>query len=71
MSEEKKSEVETVDKPEEFDKEGFDRIQRKAQEYEAKLRERLGKFNINEVLRQAKDLRSCLLRVSAKSAMCF
>ena len=61
MSEEKKSEVETVDKPEEFDKEGFDRIQRKAQEYEAKLRERLGKFNINEVLRQAKDLRSCFI----------
>ena len=43
---------------EEFDREGFERLQRQAQEYEAKLRERLGKFNINEVLRQAKDLRS-------------
>ena len=28
-------------------------MQHQAQEYEAKLRERLGKFNINEVLRQA------------------
>ena len=43
---------------EQFDREGFERLQRQAQEYEAKLRERLGKFNINEVLRQAKDLRS-------------
>lgn len=43
---------------EQFDREGFERIQRKAQDYEAKLRERLGKFDINEVLRQAKDLRS-------------
>src|ERR1700690_2139488 len=43
---------------EEFDREGFERLQRQAQEYEARLRERLGKFNINEVLRQAKDLRS-------------
>ena len=41
-----------------FDREGFERIQRKAQEYEARLRERLGKFSIDEVLRQAKDLRS-------------
>jgi len=41
-----------------FDREGFERLQRQAQEYEAKLRERLGKFNINDVLRQAKDLRS-------------
>ena len=37
---------------------GFERLQRQAQEYESKLRERLGKFNINDVLRQAKDLRS-------------
>jgi hypothetical protein len=43
---------------EEFDREGFERLQRQAQEYEAKLRERLGKFNINEILWQAKDLRS-------------
>ena len=43
---------------EEFDREGFERLQLQAQEYEAKLRERLGKFNINDVLRQAKDLRS-------------
>ena len=43
---------------EKFDREGFERLQRQAQEYEAKLRERLGKFNINDVLRQAKDLRS-------------
>jgi hypothetical protein len=37
-----------------FDREGFERLQRQSQEYEAKLRERLGKFNINDVLRQAK-----------------
>ena len=43
---------------EKFDREGYERLQRKAQEYEAKLREHLGKFDINEVLRQAKDLRS-------------
>ncbi len=41
-----------------FDREGFERIQHVAQEYEAKLRERLGKFSIDDVLRQAKDLRS-------------
>ena len=51
MSEEKIEE-------EKFDREGFERLQRQAQEYESKLRERLGKFNINDVLRQAKDLRS-------------
>ncbi len=45
-------------KEEMFDREGFERLQRKAQEYEAKLRERLGKFSIDDVLRQAKDLRS-------------
>ena len=49
------------EKVEEFDREGFERLQRQAQAYEAKLRERLGKFNINEVLRQAKDLRSCFV----------
>jgi hypothetical protein len=49
------------EKVEEFDREGFERLQHQAQEYEAKLRERLGKFNINEVLRQAKDLRSCFV----------
>jgi hypothetical protein len=43
---------------EKFDREGFERLQRQAQEYESKLRERLGKFNIKDVLRQAKDLRS-------------
>jgi hypothetical protein len=43
---------------EEFDREGFERLQSQAQEYEAKLMERLGKFNINDILRQAKDLRS-------------
>ena len=48
----------TEENLEEFDREGFERLQRQAQEYESKLRERLGKFNINEVLRQAKDLRS-------------
>lgn len=42
---------------EKFDQEGFERIKRQMEEYEAKMRERLGKFNINEVLRQAKDLR--------------
>jgi hypothetical protein len=44
--------------PEEFDREGFERIQKTAQEYEARLREHISKFNINEILRQAKDLRS-------------
>jgi hypothetical protein len=43
---------------EQFDKEGFERLKRQYEEYESKLRERLGKFSINEVLRQAKDLRS-------------
>jgi hypothetical protein len=43
---------------EKFDQEGFERIKRQYEESEAKMRERLGKFNINEVLRQAKDLRS-------------
>ena len=43
---------------EQFDKEGFERLKGQYEEYEAKLRERLGKFNINEILRQAKDLRS-------------
>jgi len=51
MSEEKVEE-------EKFDREGFESLQRQAQEYEVKLRERLGKFNISDVLRQAKDLRS-------------
>jgi hypothetical protein len=45
-------------KEEQFDREGFERLQRDAQEYESRLRERLGKFSIDEVLRQAKDLRS-------------
>ena len=43
---------------EQFDREGFERLKRQYEDYEAKLRERLGKFNINEILRQAKDLRS-------------
>ena len=43
---------------EKFDQEGFERIKQAYEEYEAKMRERLGKFNINEILRQAKDLRS-------------
>ena len=43
---------------EKFDQEGFDRIRQAYEEYEAKMRESLGKFNINEILRQAKDLRS-------------
>ena len=43
---------------EQFDREGFERLKRQYEDYEAKLRERIGKFNINEVLRQAKDLRS-------------
>ena len=43
---------------EKFDQEGFERIKKAYEESEAKMRERLGKFNINEVLRQAKDLRS-------------
>jgi hypothetical protein len=43
---------------EKFDQGGFERLKRQMEDYEAKMRERLGKFNINEVLRQAKDLRS-------------
>jgi hypothetical protein len=43
---------------EKFDQEGFERLKKQYEDYEAKLRGRLGKFNINEVLRQAKDLRS-------------
>ena len=43
---------------EKFDQEGFDRLKKQYEEYESRLRERLGKFNINEILRQAKDLRS-------------
>jgi len=42
---------------EKFDQEGFERLKKQMDEYEAKMRERLGKFNINEVLRQSKDLR--------------
>jgi len=51
MSEEKVEE-------EKFDREGFERLQRQAQEYESKLRDRLGKINISDVLRQAKNLQS-------------
>ncbi len=43
---------------EKFDSEGFERLRKEYEIYEARLRERLGKFNINEVLQQAKDLRS-------------
>jgi len=43
---------------EHFDREGFERLRQQYNEYEARLRERLGKFNISEVLKQAKDLRS-------------
>jgi hypothetical protein len=46
---------------EQFDKEGFERLKSQYDEYEARLRERLGKFSINEVLRQAKDLRSVFI----------
>jgi hypothetical protein len=47
-----------VENTEKFDQEGFERLKKQYEEYEGKLRERLGKFNINEILRQAKDLRS-------------
>ena len=43
---------------EQFDREGFERLKKECEAYEARLRERIGKFNINEILRQAKDLRS-------------
>jgi hypothetical protein len=43
---------------EEFDAEGFQHLKKEYEEYESKLRECLGKFSINEVLRQAKDFRS-------------
>jgi hypothetical protein len=33
---------------EKFDQEGFERLKKQMEEYEAKMRERLGKFNINE-----------------------
>ena len=46
---------------EKFDREGFERLQKMSKEYEAHLRERLGKFNIDEVLRQARDLRCCFI----------
>lgn len=49
------------EKIEQFDKEGFERLKTRYEEYEGKLRERLGKFNINEVLRQSKDLRSVFI----------
>ena len=42
---------------EQFDKEGFERLKKQYDQYEARLRERIGKFNIDDVLRQAKDLR--------------
>jgi hypothetical protein len=44
-----------------FDQEGFERIKKQYDEYAAQLRERMGKFNINEILRQAKDLRSVFI----------
>ena len=43
---------------EQFDREGFEKLKRQYEDYEAKLRERLGKFSINDVLQRAKDLRS-------------
>jgi hypothetical protein len=46
---------------EKFDQEGFERIKHQYEEYEGKLRERLGKFSINEILKQAKELRSCFI----------
>lgn len=46
------------EKVDQFDKEGFEHLRARYEEYEGKLRERLGKFSINDVLRQAKDLRS-------------
>jgi hypothetical protein len=46
---------------EQFDREGFERLKSQYDEYEARLRERLGKFSINDVLRQAKDLRSVFI----------
>jgi hypothetical protein len=49
------------EKEEKVDLEGWKRLQEGAKEYEGKLREKMGKFNINEVLRQAKDLRSAFI----------
>ena len=46
---------------EKFDLEGFERLKKQMEEYEGKMRERLGKFNIDEILRQAKDLRSAFI----------
>lgn len=47
-----------MSRDETFDQEGFERLTQSYREYEARLRERLGKFSIDEVLRQAKDVRS-------------
>jgi hypothetical protein len=46
---------------EQFDREGFERLKNQCNEYESRLRERLGKFSINEVLKQAKEFRSCFI----------
>ena len=50
-----------------FDREGFERLQRQAQEYESKLRERLDKFNLNDVLPQAKDLRCIFVLLAERT----
>jgi hypothetical protein len=50
-----------MSKEEQFDREGFERLKSQYDEYESRLRERLGKFSINEVLRQAKDFRSVFI----------
>ena len=46
---------------EKFDLEGFNRLKGQMEQYEATMRERLGKFDINEILRHAKDLRNCFI----------
>ncbi len=56
-----KKEFERKMSEEKFDQEGFERLKHQYEEYEAKLRERLSKFSINEVLRQAKELRSAFI----------
>jgi hypothetical protein len=55
---------------EQFDREGFERLRQQYGEYESKLRERLGKFNINEILRQAKDLRSVFVEGLGEVRQC-
>ena len=43
---------------EKFDQEGFDRLKKQYEDYQVKLREKMGKFSIDNVLKSAKEIRS-------------